>query len=341
MFKFFGAAVDRQSLNANTHSMGMTEKKIVNPAVLSAGDTVAIVAPASNLKSDYLARGVAELESLGFRVKHRPDILDKALYTAGSDQRRADELMEAFADPEVKAVWAARGGYGVMRILPLLNEEVLRANPKIFIGYSDLTALHLYLYQRFGWVTFHGPMAAKDLAGGKEHYDRETLLAAITEAKPMGEIKSTRTEMLHRGSGETVSGRLLGGCLSLITAMMGTPDELDTRDSLLFLEDTGTRPYAIDRMLQQLRLAGKLNEVRGIVFGEMADCIQNSEQGYSLQNVLAECTADLGVPVMFGLPSGHSPIGNLTLPLGVMATLDAGLGSLSIDEAAVNWESFE
>jgi muramoyltetrapeptide carboxypeptidase len=313
---------------------------IIKPARLNAGDTVAVVAPASNLKADYLARGVAELQRLGFRVKHRADILDKVRYTAGSDQRRADELMEAFADPEVKAVWAARGGYGVMRLLPLLDEVVLRANPKIFIGYSDLTALHLYLYRRFGLVTFHGPMAAKDLAqiseSCAEHYDRESLLAALMQAQPMGEIKSSKTEILHKGSGQPVSGRLLGGCLSLIVAMMGTPDELDTRGAILFLEDTGTRPYAIDRMLQQLRLAGKFDDVRAIVFGEMTDCVQHADQGYSIQDVLAECTADLGIPVMFGLPSGHSPKGNLTLPLGVTAKLDGERGKLSTEEVAVS-----
>lgn len=308
---------------------------VLKPAALRAGEAIAVIAPASNLKAEYLARGIAELESLGFRVKYRPDILDKARYTAGSDQRRAEELMEAFADPDVKAVWAARGGYGVMRILKMLDEQLLRANPKVFIGYSDMTALHLWLYRRFGWVSFHGPMAAKDLAAGEGHYDRETLLAAITEAKPMGEIKSAKTEMLYGGSGEAVRGRLLGGCLSLIAAMMGTPDELDTRGAILFLEDTATRPYAIDRMLQQLRLAGKFEEVRGIVFGEMTDCVQHAEQGYSIQDVLSECTADLGVPVMFGLPSGHSPVGNLTLPLGVTATFDPGKRTIVIDEAAV------
>ena len=143
-----------------SHSETMGEKIVVKPAQLQIGDMVAIVAPASNLKREYLARGMAELERLGFRIKHREDILDKARYTAGSDERRAEELMQAFADPDVKAVWAARGGYGMMRILKLLDEELLRANPKIFIGYSDLTALHLYLYRRFGWVTFHGPMAS-------------------------------------------------------------------------------------------------------------------------------------------------------------------------------------
>lgn len=308
---------------------------VIKPAALRAGDAVAVVAPASNLKADYLARGVAELERLGFRAQYDPGILDKARYTAGDDQRRATELMRAFADPKIKAVWAARGGYGSMRLFKLLDENQIGRRPKVFIGYSDMTALSLYFYRRFGWVTFHGPMAAKDLAGGEEHYDRETLIKALTGAAPLGEIKSNKIEMLHRGAGARVTGRLLGGCLSLITAMMGAPDELDTRGSILFLEDTATRPYSIDRMLQQLKLAGKFDEVRGIVFGEMTDCVQHAEQGYRIQDILAECTADLNIPVMFGLPSGHSTRGNLTLPLGVTATLDPGRGILSIDEAAV------
>jgi muramoyltetrapeptide carboxypeptidase len=308
---------------------------VIKPAALRAGDAVAVVAPASNLKADYLARGVAELERLGFRAQYEPGILDKARYTAGDDERRAAELMRAFADPEIKAVWAARGGYGSMRLFKLLDEDLIGKRPKVFIGYSDMTALSLYFYRRFGWVTFHGPMAAKDLAGGEEHYDRETLIKAVTGASPLGEINSNKTEMLHRGAGGRVTGRLLGGCLSLIAAMMGAPDELDTRGSILFLEDTYTRPYAIDRMLQQLKLAGKFDEVRGIVFGEMTDCVQHADQGYQIQDVLAECTADFNIPIMFGLPSGHSPRGNLTLPLGVTATLDVDGGQLIIDEAAV------
>ncbi len=308
-------------------------KLLQKPTALQPGDLVQIVAPASNLKAEYLARGVAELTALGWRVKYDPAILEKDRYTAGTDERRRRELMDAFTDPEVKAVWAARGGYGVMRLLAQLDEDALRAKPKIFIGYSDLTALHLYLYQRFGWVTFHGPMAAKDLAGGESHYDQITLLNALTKAEPMGEIVAVGTEVLHRGT--TVSGRLLGGCLSLLTAMMGTPDELDTTDAILFLEDTGTRPYQLDRMLQQLKLAGKFDRVRAIIFGEMSHCIQHVEQGYTLPEVLRDLTAELRIPVLFGLRSGHSEIGNLTLPLGVQATLESERGVLRIDEAAV------
>ena len=305
----------------------------IKPAALQPGDAVAIVAPASNLKREYLERGVAELARLGFRAKYAADICDKDRYTAGSDERRTRELHAAFADPEVKAVWAARGGYGVMRLFALLDESLLRAHPKIFIGYSDMTALHLYLWRRFGWVTFHGPMAAKDLAGGAACYDAATLLAALTQAEPLGAITNDKLEALHASA--AVTGRLVGGCLSLIAALMGTPDELDTRDSILFLEDTGVKPYALDRMIQQLKLAGKFDGVRGIVFGEMTACQQNVEQGYTLQEVLTELTADLRVPVLFGLPSGHSPQGNLTLPLGVMATLDVAQRMLRLDEAAV------
>src|SRR5215475_14912911 len=183
---------------------------VIKPSALRDGDAVAIVAPASNLKADYLARGVAELERLGFRARYEPGILDKARYTAGDDERRAAELTRAFADPEIKAVWAARGGYGSMRLFKLLDEDLIGRRPKVFIGYSDMTALSLYFYRRFGWVTFHGPMAAKYLAGGEEHYDRETLLKAITSAAPLGEIKSDKTEILHRGVEERVTGRLLG-----------------------------------------------------------------------------------------------------------------------------------
>lgn len=308
-------------------------KLMQKPSALQSGDLVQIVAPASNLKADYLARGVAELTALGFRVKYDPAILEKDRYTAGTDERRRRELIEAFTDAEVKAVWAARGGYGVMRLLGTLEEDLLRAHPKIFIGYSDMTALHLYLYRRFGWVTFHGPMAAKDLAGGETHYDKTTLLNALMKAEPMGEVTGVGTKMLHHGS--SVSGRLLGGCMSLLAAMMGTTDELDTSDAILFLEDTGTRPFQLDRMIQQLKLAGKFESVRAIVFGEMSNCVQHVEQGYTLQEVLRDLTAEFRIPVLFGLRSGHSEVGNLTLPLGVMATLDGEGGVLRIDEAAV------
>lgn len=317
----------------------MRTSQIVKPYALQEGDIVAIVAPAGNIKAEYLERGIAEIEKLGFKAKYRPDIIAKDRYTAGSDERRIDELLDAFVSPEVKAIWCARGGYGTMRILRQLDKKLIYRHPKIFIGYSDITALHLYLQACFNWVVFHGPMATKDLAGGGEHYDQHTLLNAIMRPAPLGEIDAPGTSMLHglpgTHGGGIASGKLIGGCLSMIVAMLGTPYEPDTRDSILFLEDLAVKPYAMDRMLQQLKLAGKFDGVKAIVFGEMTDCIQHPDQGYTIQDVLSECTAELRVPVMFGFPSGHSAIGNITLPLGVHASLDSQRCKLIIEESAV------
>ncbi len=310
-------------------------KRLVKPGALAPGDLIAVIAPASNLKADRLARGIAELERLGFRSRYDPQILSRNRYTAGSDERRARELMSAFEDPEVKAIWAARGGYGSMRIFDLLDDSVIKKNPKIFVGYSDITALHLYLYKLLGLVTFHGPMVAKDLEGGSDHFDEQTLMNAITSREPMGQIQSRGLQILHGADSAAVSGPLLGGCLTLINALLATPYELDTRDSILFLEDTLARPFAIDRMLTQLKLAGKFDGVKAIIFGEMTECIQTADQGYAIEDVLATCTQELGVPVAWGLESGHSPRGNLTLPLGVRATFDPSFPVLQIDEAAV------
>ncbi len=310
-------------------------KRIVKPGALCRGDLIAVVAPASNIKADRLARGVAEIARLGFRSRYDPQILSKDRYTAGSDERRARELIEAFEDHEVKAIWAARGGYGSMRIFDFLDDSSIRKNPKIFIGYSDITALHLYLHKRFGLVTFHGPMVAKDIEAGADHFDEDTLMRAVTSLEPMGKIHSRGLRVLHGSDSAPVSGPLLGGCLTLINSLLATPYELDTRASILFLEDTQARPFAIDRMLTQLKLAGTFEHVRAIIFGEMTECLQTADQGYEIEDVLASCTADLGIPVAWGLESGHSPRGNLTLPLGVRATFDPSFPALQIDEAAV------
>jgi muramoyltetrapeptide carboxypeptidase len=308
---------------------------LVKPPALHKGDRIAIVAPASNIREENLARGIRQLEKLGFTASYEPEILSKSRYTAGSDERRASELMRAFSNPEVKAVWAARGGYGTMRLIERLDSALLERHPKIFVGYSDLTAFHLYLYRKFGWVTFHGPMIAKDLAEGEEHYDSGTLLSAIEEGTSGFEIEMGGVETLHGSKDRQVTGRLLGGCLTLVCALMGTDYELDTQDSILFLEDSDARHYQIDRMLEQLRLGGKLDGIRALIFGEMINCSQPGEKDSRLQDMLREITSDLNVPVFYGLKSGHTSSGNLTLPLGVVATLDLPANTLRIDEPAV------
>jgi muramoyltetrapeptide carboxypeptidase len=306
---------------------------IVKPAALRTGDTIGVVAPASNLKSDWLVAGEAELHRLGFKTKHLASILEKSLYTAGSDQRRAEELKAMFADPDVNAIIAARGGYGSVRMLSLLDDEIIRANPKIVMGYSDITSILIYLYQRHGLVTFHGPMVAKDFRGGSDHYDLSSFQGLLMNDAVPVRINVDGAEVLSPGK---VCGRLVGGCMPMITASLGTPYELDTTDSILVLEDVGAKPYQIDRMLQHLKLAGKLDTIRGFVFGEMVDCIQTKDQGYTLQEVITDCIGYRRVPILFGLKIGHTEQQNITLPLGVEAELDCFTPSLTILEPSVH-----
>jgi Uncharacterized proteins, homologs of microcin C7 resistance protein MccF len=233
----------------------------------------------------------------------------------------------------VKAIFAARGGYGSVRILPLLEDEIIQANPKIVLGYSDITSLLIYLYQRHGLVSFHGPMVAKDFRGGSGHYDLPSFQSILMNSSVPTQINVDGTEILSSG---IARGRLLGGCMPMITASIGTPYELDTTDSILVLEDVGAKPYQIDRMLQHLKLAGKLSTVRGFVFGEMVDCIQTKDQGYTLQQVIVDCIGVLGVPILFGLKIGHTEQQNITLPLGVEVELNCMTPSLTITESAVS-----
>jgi len=222
----------------------------------------------------------------------------------------------------------ARGGYGSNYLLQELDWKKIKAHPKIFVGYSDLTALLTYLSDALGLVTFHGPMVAKDWAH-KDGVDLPSWQAALA---------GTSAWELKLGAGSGVSGLvdgsaegvLYGGCLSILVASLGTPYEISTEEKILFLEDVATKPYQIDRMLMQLKLAGKLNGVRGIVFGEMRDCIQTTNQGYTLQEVVLRIVGGLGVPVAFGLRSGHVSAGNITLPIGVRAELTVRADQVSL-----------
>lgn len=306
--------------------------EVVKPQTLMPGDCIAVVAPASNIKREQLMLGVRELERRGYRVTYQESIFSLERYTAGSIERRVDELHRYFADPEVKAIFAARGGYGSNQLLEHLDWNLIARNPKIFCGYSDITSLLVALYQRCSMVTFHGPMVAKDFAGGEGHYDWRSFMKVLTRPMPAGQYEPGRVEVLWEGHAR---GRLLGGCLPLLISLIGTEWELQTDDSILFLEDTATKPYQIDRMLLQLRMAGKFRAVRGLIFGEMTDCLQHPEQGYRLQEVIKDATAGLGIPVLYGFRSGHSPHSNLTLPLGVEASLDCYRGLLAVEEAAV------
>jgi muramoyltetrapeptide carboxypeptidase len=309
---------------------------LIKPPQLKPGDTIGIVAPASNIRRDLLEAGAAELHRLGFKTKSLDSIFTTQLYFAGNDERRAEELNAMFADPEVKAIFAARGGYGSIRLLPLLDEAVIAAHPKIVMGYSDITTLLLYLQQRHRWVVFHGPMVTREFAGGEAQYDRDLLWRVLCQAQPAGQVDLTGTEVLRPG---VARGRLVGGCLPMLISSLRTSYELETQEAILFIEDYASKPYQVDRMIMQLRAAGKLDRVRGLIFGEMTDCIQHPQQGYTIIDVIEGCLADLRIPTLFGVRSGHSEVRNQVLPLGVEVTLncpDDAEATLTIEDSAVS-----
>lgn len=289
----------------------------VKPRALRRGDTVGIVAPASNIKRDLLEKGCDVLRSLGYVPFYLESILEQDLYFAGSAKRRARELEEMFTRDEVRAIVCARGGYGANYLVTRLDPAKLTSHPKIFVGYSDITTLLTCFSDSLGLVTFHGPMVTKDFA-----LDDGVDLASWGAA--LGGVGSWE---IGGGSGArglvdgSVEGVLYGGCLSLLVASLGTVHEMRTAGTILFLEDVNARPFQIDRMLMQLKLAGKLNAVKGIVFGEMLDCAQTKDQGYTLEEVVLRIVGDLGIPVAFGLRSGHVTRKNITLPIGVRAAL--------------------
>jgi muramoyltetrapeptide carboxypeptidase len=314
--------------------MTQVARQLAKPAALRAGDTVGIVAPASNIKQADLEAGCEALRRAQYTPFYLDSILERDLYFAGSVTRRVRELEEMFVRDEVRAILCARGGYGANYLLGQLDLAKIKAHPKIFIGYSDVTCLLTHLLDSAGLVTFHGPMAAKDWA----HADGVDLISwqgALSQPAPWDVPINDGVEALVEGEDK---GTLYGGCLSILVASLGTPYEINTAGTILFIEDLATKPYQIDRMLMQLKLGGHLEDIRGIIFGEMLDCRQSANQDYTLQEVILRIVGDLNVPVAYGLKSGHVTSGNITLPFGVQARLSVRHGDvkLRILESAVS-----
>jgi muramoyltetrapeptide carboxypeptidase len=289
----------------------------IKPRALRPGDRVGIVAPASNVKREMLDAGCDGLRRAGYEPFYFDSILDRDLYFAGSAERRARELEDMFVRDDVRAIICARGGYGSNYLLRALDLKKIASHPKIFVGYSDLTTLLTRFADSANFVTFHGPMAAKDFAVA-DGLDLASWRNAISGAAEWEIGEGSGAMPLVAGEAE---GMLYGGCLSILVAALGTPYDIHTKGTILFLEDLGAKPYQIDRMLMQLKLAGKLKDVRGIIFGEMLDCCQTPTQDYTLEEVVLRVVSDLGIPVAFGLRSGHVSRANITLPIGVKARL--------------------
>jgi len=287
------------------------------PPALRMGDTVGIVAPASNIKRELLDKGCEALRQLGYQPFYFDSILEQDLYFAGSPERRARELEEMFVRDDVRAILCARGGYGTNYLLGKLDPAKIVAHPKIFVGYSDITTLLTCFADSARFVTFHGPMVTKDFAL-PDGIDLESWTAATSGMSGWETSADSGACGLVDGNAE---GMLYGGCLSILVASLGTPHEIRTSGTILFLEDVNAKPYQVDRMLMQLKLTGKLNEVRGLVFGEMLDCVQSNDQGFTLQEVVLRIVGEFGIPIAWGLRSGHVTRKNITLPIGVGASL--------------------
>ena len=309
--------------------VAFTQPERLRPVALRPGDTVGIIAPSGVIDRDALEAGCSWLLQKGFQPFYLPSIFDRELYFAGNATRRLEEFHEMFARQEVKAIICARGGYGCNYLLPHIDLGLVRANPKIFCGCSDVTTLLTYLCDKAGMVTFHGPMLNVDVR--PDGVDEASWSAGKMTGDPwQREFPGGEVETLVPGRAQ---GMLCGGCLSLLCASLGTPYEIDTRGTVLFLEDLAEPAFRIDRMLMHLKLAGKFEGVRGIIFGEMLNCGLRHAGDFTLQQVVQRVVGDLGIPVVYGLKSGHVTGGNITLPIGVPATLSAG-ATVSLSLAA-------
>ena len=288
---------------------------LLRPAPLLKGDTVGVVASSYSPRAGWLARGVRALERAGYGVLVDPELSTTRRYQRAEDERRAESFTKMWLDPRVKAVIGGTGGYGAVRMLPYLDPELFRANPKSFVGYSDITVLHLWLMRLAGLRAFHGP-TADDLIPSARDITTSSMLSALTTPRPTARFGRDVARTVKAGR---AVGRLVGGNLALVQQTIGTPYEIDTTDAILFLEEVRDPMSFVDERLVQLRAAGLLGKVKGIVFGHLS--LDRSEED-EFEDFVLDLVADLGVPVLMDFPAGHdSP--NLTLPIGTEVELVA------------------
>lgn len=304
---------------------------------LKFGDTIGFVAPSGAVREEgAIERAAAETERMGFKVKFGASNHARYGYLAGNDAARAKDINDMFKDDEVDAVFCLRGGYGAMRILDRIDYDAIRANPKIFVGFSDITALHIAMLNRAGLATFHGPMATSNWASGPlEDFSRESMYRVLMNAKPAGELPNPPEYPRETIASGAAEGQLVGGNLMLVASSLGTPWEIDTRGRILFIEEVGEKTYSVDRMLTQLRLAGKFDDCAGVIFGNFNNCnVEYEHFGLTLDEIIRDVVVPSGKPILGGVRCGHCRP-NMTLPFGVKCRLDADAQTLTVLESAV------
>ena len=299
------------------------------------GDLIGVAAPSGPVDPSRLEAGSALLRSLGYRTRaaRNAGLRSGTLGLAGSDAERLAGYRDLLLDPEVTAIFLARGGYGLLRLLPLLDPAEVAAHPKIHCGFSDATALHAFLLTRCGLPSFHGPMVAAELAAGHVDPEVRPFFPSLLEGRGPREIPFDRADILVSGS---ASGPLVGGCLSILAALVGSPEEFDFGGAILFLEDVAEEAYRIDRMLGTLQRAKRMDKLRGVLIGSFARVTFGGvEDSSRLRELLLERFAPLGVPVVAGLPAGHRAP-NVPLPVGARVTWDGERKVLRLDEEVVS-----
>ena len=292
-------------------------RPILKPRALPPNARIALVAPASSAQPDRIANGIANLQGRGFQVIPATHANGKHLpYFSASTKNRLRDFTDSFTNPDIDAIFCIRGGYGSNYLLPHLQLSQIQISPKPFLAYSDLTAIQTWLLDQTGLVAFHGPLVAGDFDrpnGVDEASFHAALTGGLVHAGPEQGLRTLRPG--------TATGTIYGGCLSILTASLGTPYAPQTEGKLLFLEDVAAKPYQVDRMLRQLILAGKFQGVQGFIFGEMLDCISPGADPNLIEKVILDVLAHFHVPIAFGLRSGHVSHGNVTLPFGIQTEL--------------------
>lgn len=315
-----------------------TQVERILPGRLKKGDLIGLVTPGSSVTEEQLNDCISKLEEMGFRTTYNDTVLSEYGYFAGKDQERADELMEMFTREDVDGIWCVRGGYGSIRILDLLDYDQIRKNPKVFIGYSDITALLTSIYQECGLVTFHGPVGTSDFNRFSLKSMKKVLMEADGDYKyPYKREKGSRNNPefdQYTLSGGRAEGALIGGNISVLDSIIGTRFEPDFQNKIVYLEEIGEKTYRVDKMLFHLLSGSNLKQAAGIVMGVFGECNINDAPTLSLKEALDDLLIPLNIPVSYGLSFGHIKR-MVTIPTGIMAAMDADKNSLMLLEAAV------
>lgn len=300
---------------------------------LKKGDTLGIIAPASFTSQEKVESAKTNLEKMGFKVVLGESTKSKWYSYAGTEEVRVRDIHNFFSNPEIDGIICMRGGYGCNRMVEMIDYSIIKNNPKVFVGYSDITTLHTAFYRKTGLVTFHGPMAVSNFAGEYNQDTYKNFIEVLTEAKDSFVMKNFSKELGVLSEGKAV-GEIVGGNLATIMATLGTEYDADYNGKILFLEEVGEKTYKIDRFLNQLKKAGVFQKVNGIILGDFRNCPPDSEDDMSLMEVFEDYLKGLGIPVVYDFETGHSePM--LTLPLGAKAEIDTARKEIKILEAVV------